>query len=105
MLDFIEEQIVSACYWSASAFCLRGISQESDIRVLNVQDGLVREVYVEGHCWGCCDHICPMLLLEPLVEHLHVQKTQKPANTHTQTVTKHSQRVYTVHVKQMPVTV
>lgn len=44
-----------------------------DSRILDVQDGLVREVDVEGHCRGSCDDICPMLLLQALVKHLHVK--------------------------------
>ena len=58
--------------------CLPNNAGEEDSRVLNVQHRLVWEVDIEGHCRGCCDHICPMLLLQTLMEHLHVQQSQKP---------------------------
>ena len=52
-------------------------------RVLNMQHSLVWEVDVEGHRRGCCDHICPVLLLQTLVEHLHMQEPQEPAHKYS----------------------
>ncbi len=53
---------------------------EEDSRVLDVQHCFVWEVNVEGHGGGCCDDICSVLLFQALMEHLHVQQTQKPAS-------------------------
>ena len=45
-----------------------------DLRVLNMEYGLVRKMNVEGHRRGCCDHICPMLLLQTLMKDLHMKQ-------------------------------
>lgn len=46
-----------------------------------MQDAFVREVYVEGHCGCGGNDICAVFLLQALVENLHVQQAQEPANT------------------------
>ena len=53
---------------------------EEDLRVLDVQHRFVWEVNVEGHGGGCCDDISSVLLFQALMEHLHVQQTQKAAS-------------------------
>ena len=82
-LSSVAEQafVDRAMTCSSLVWCVswRGCCQDS--RVLDVQDGFVWEMDVEGHCRGCRDNICPMLLLQPLVEDFHVKQTQKAVHT------------------------
>ena len=51
---------------------------EAHSRVLDVQACPIREVNAEGHRGGRADDGGPILLLQALVEDLHVQQAQEP---------------------------
>ena len=50
---------------------------EAHSRVLDVQAGPIREIDAEGHGGGSADDGSPILLLQALMEDLHVQQAQK----------------------------